>query len=246
MTYLGLTLKNVDVILLQETWSNEGEEFYLDDYMFNNFPRKYRCKPSLRNSGGLCVFIRRDIAEGVHIVKSYHDVSVWLKLDKHLLGLVNGLYVANVYIVPENSVYLCHDVFHVLRDDISGFPCDSDVLVCGDYNARTGTADDIADSFLLGSNGELPSSLISTDTRHDTLIGELMEEGRLNRFSQDKSPVNKHGVHLIEFCKTIGLVKINGRLDQDKGMEKFTRVETTGCSRLYVVQPWVSFTNWWL
>ena len=126
---LGSHFKKHDVILLQETWSNEGEEFHLDGYIFYNFPRKYRCKPSLRNSGGLGVFIRRDIAEGVHIVKSYHDVSVWVRLDKHLLGLVNNLYVANVYIVPENSVYLCHDVFHVLRGDISGFPCNSDVLV---------------------------------------------------------------------------------------------------------------------
>ena len=130
---LGSHFKKHDVILLQKTWSNEREEFYLDGDIFYNFPRKYRCKLSLPNSGGLCVFIRRDIAEGVHIVKIYHDISVWLKFDKHLLGLVNDLYVANIYIVPEDSVHLCHDVFHVHRDDISGFPCNSDVLVCGDY-----------------------------------------------------------------------------------------------------------------
>ena len=41
---------------------------------------------------------------------------------------------------------------------------------------------------------------------------------------------NKHGIQLLELCKTIGLLIINGRLGQDKGIGDFTRQDTTGCS----------------
>ena len=73
---LGIHFKRYDIILLQETWAAEGDEFYLDDYVFHNFPRKYRHKLSIRNSGGLCVYINRVITEGVNIVKNRDDISV--------------------------------------------------------------------------------------------------------------------------------------------------------------------------
>ena len=58
---LGNHFKNYDIILLQETWSAEGDNFYLSGYTFYNFPRKYRHKLSLWNSGGLGVFIKHTV-----------------------------------------------------------------------------------------------------------------------------------------------------------------------------------------
>ena len=66
------------------------------------------------------------------------------------------LYVGNVYVVPENSVYLCHDVFDILRYDMSSFPAYSKTLICGDYNARTNICPDYLDDFPYGSYGDLP------------------------------------------------------------------------------------------
>ena len=59
---------------------------------------------------------------------------------------------------------------------------------------------------------------------------DMHENGQLNRFSRDKVRANKHGIHLIEFCKALGLLIINGRAGQDKAIGDFTRDDTTGRS----------------
>ena len=102
---LGTHFKKFDIILLQETWSAAGDEFNLDGYIFFNFPRKYRHKLSIRNSSGLCVFFKHEFSESVRVIKYTEDILVWSKLDKNFFGLANDLYVANIYIVPETSVY---------------------------------------------------------------------------------------------------------------------------------------------
>ena len=70
-------VKKFDIILLQETWS--ADEYYLDDYIFLNFPRKFRHKLSIRNSDGLCVFLKHEFSESV---KYTDDILVWVRLAK--------------------------------------------------------------------------------------------------------------------------------------------------------------------
>ena len=48
--------------------------------------------------------------------------------------------------------------------------------------------------------------------------------------SMDIGPVNKRGKQLLEFCNTCGLIILNGRVGRDKGIGKFTRIDTTGNS----------------
>ena len=127
----GLQFKRVDMILLQETWSAEGYDFCLEGYEFHIFPRQNRHKWSVRNSSGLGIFVNHNLTEGIHVLKHHEDISVWLKLDKHYFGLVKDLRIANVYVVPENSVHLCHDAFDVLREDLCGFT-QSDCIIFGE------------------------------------------------------------------------------------------------------------------
>ena len=226
---LGLHFKSFDIILLQETWSTEGDEFSLGGYDYHNFPRKNRHKLSIRNSGGLCIFVSHKLTEGIHMVKHHEDILVWLKLDKNFFGLTNDLFIANVYVVPENSVHLCHNAFDILRDDICGFPPQFDYLLCGDYNARTNTLPDYLDEYLCGNDGNLPI-FETANNKQSVLLRKMAENSELDRFSKDTVRANKHGVNLLEFCKTVGLLIINGRLGSDKGVGELTRVDTTGCS----------------
>ena len=223
---LGTHFKKFDIILFQETWSAAGDEFSLDGYVFFNFPRKYSHQLSIRNSGGLGVFLKIGLSEGVKFIKHRDDILVWLKLDKNFFGLAKDLYVANVYIVPEISVYLCHDAFHILQDDLGGFPTNSDFLVCGDYNARTNVVPNFIGEVSNGNNGDLPVINSASDSR-SILIREMSENGKLERFSKDEARTNKHGIQLIELCKAVGLLIINGRVGKDKGIGGFTRVDTT-------------------
>ena len=226
---LGTNFKKYDVILLQETWTTFGDEFCLDGYVFLRFPRKCRHRLSIRNSGGLGVFLKREYYDGVKVLKHTDDILVWLKFDRGFFGLVNYLYVANVYVVPESSVYSCHDVFDILRDDLGGFPTHSDFLVCGDYNARTNILPDFICEFSNGNDGDLPI-INSANNFRSALIKEMSDSGKLKRFSKDGARANKHGTHLIELCKAVGLIIINGRVGRDKGIGDFTRVDTTGRS----------------
>ena len=81
--------KNSDIIILPETWSAEGDNFCLSVYTFYNFPRKYHHKLSLRNSGGLGVFINHTVCNGVKLVKYTGDMVVWLRLKSSFFGFVN-------------------------------------------------------------------------------------------------------------------------------------------------------------
>ena len=56
------------------------------------------------------------------------------------------------------------------------------------------------------------------------------------RVSQDIKSNNEYGKKLIECCKASDMRILNGRVFQDKGVGKLTRIETTGCSVVdYVV-----------
>ena len=58
----------------------------------------------------------------------------------------------------------------------------------------------------------------------------MAENGNLMRFSQGEARTNRHGNQLIELCKSIALLMINGRVEQDNGIGDFTGVDTTGRS----------------
>ena len=58
----------------------------------------------------------------------------------------------------------------------------------------------------------------------------MSENGKLERFSKDEARTNKHGIQLIELCKVVGLLIINGKVGKDKGIGGFSRVDTTGRS----------------
>ena len=98
-------------------------------------------------------------------------------------------------------------------------------MICGDYNARSGTAPDVNFIILHGNDNGLSTllpdfGLYSTEnTRHNPI-----------RYSMDKAHNNGHGNHLPELYKTTGLVIFNGRLCADKGTGEYTCVDTTGCS----------------
>ena len=226
---LGAYFKLYDIMLLQETWTSSGDVFSLNGYEYHNFPRKYKHHLAVRNSGGLGVLIKSTLAEGVRIIKSIDDIMVWLWLDKGFFGLDDGIYVANVYVVPESSVFLCHDVFDMLCTEIEKFPTSANVLICGDANARTNVIAELDGTVLDGDDGALPTTGLVDEDRW-ALLRNMLVNGELIGYSEDKGRVNKHGAQLIELCKTIGLLILNGRVGNDKGIGELTRVDTTGCS----------------
>ena len=58
----------------------------------------------------------------------------------------------------------------------------------------------------------------------------MQHKGVLTRSSTNKSAVNKHGIQLLELCKSAGILILNGRIGLEKGIGECTRDVTTGKS----------------
>ena len=129
---LGAQLKKYDIVLLQETWSAEGDVFYLDGYTYHIFPKNIvtNCpcgetcfiwmvihiitfpKNIVTNCPcvilvGLGVFIKHTVADGVTFVKYTEEILAWLKLERSFFSLATGLYVGYVYVVMLYLRLLC-------------------------------------------------------------------------------------------------------------------------------------------
>ena len=74
-------------------------------------------------------------------------------------------------------------------------------------------------------NGDLDNLLPQDAYEHEILIGKLTDNKKLERASMDKRPLNGHGRQLIDLCKTTGMMIFNGRLGNDCGTGKFTRIQ---------------------
>ena len=140
------------------------------------------------------------------------------------------MYIAVVYIMPENSTHARHDPFGLLQNDIAYIPPESQILLCGDYNAHTSIESDFVDNIDTGSDGELADYLCDINSERSVEISAMMEKKLLVRFSQDKKNVDNHGKLLLELCKAVGMLILNGRLGANKGIGRCTRIADNSSS----------------
>ena len=216
----GNILKKNDIVLLCETWANSMDTFYLDGFYSCNYARVQKHKNARRCSGGLYLFIRNSIMQGIEILHNRDDLIAWIKLDKTFFGLDKDLFVANAYVVPSNSPHVNPDTFDMIQEDISNIPFDCNVLICADFNAHTNDSQDYI--FSIPGNDHGFEDLLNPmdDKPHH------MPEKYKIRTSLDKRPLNDHGRKLLDLCKTSGLLIVNGRI----GNDFYTRVgkDTSG------------------
>ena len=232
---LGTYLKTLDVILLSETWLNADNHVALTGFKFYNYPRRPKHPNAKKDSGGLGIFMHKRVERGIEMLHNHNDVIAWIKLKKEFFGFKRDLFVVNVYFVPENSTHNNEDPFDILHGHMSRLPGDCHVLACGDYNARTHTLIDYAVEGMYGGDGDLAemTSGIYTDAwsiHNDADIKILHEQCQLKRFSMDVAQPNSYGKRLVDMCKSVGLLIMNGRIGKDKGLGNFTCIDTTGKS----------------
>ena len=111
----------------------------------SNFFRKFQNKRARRCSGGVALYIRNSIVNGVSVVRNHFDSVIWLKLDQSFFHLDSDVFVSGIYIWPENSpMYnvVNVDFFTLLQNDIAEFHSLGKVFIIGDWNSRTGSRAD--------------------------------------------------------------------------------------------------------
>ena len=136
------TLHNHSVIFLCETWHNKSSIIDINGFTTYHCPRPKYNRRAKRNSGGLVIYCKSALADGISTVKRNENGIMWIKFDKVFFNLENDIYVCHCYIPPENSrLYLTvdnlrnFDFFDCISEDVRYFSGIGDVYMCGDLNS---------------------------------------------------------------------------------------------------------------
>ena len=129
------------ICFLYESWAKSSSDINLSGYLTFNFFRKFQNRKARRNSGGIVVFIKEELTNGIEIVRNHYDSIIWLKLDHTFFNISEDFYICATYIWPnESPAYNTFniDLFEILENDITYFSEFGKIFVTGDLNSRVG------------------------------------------------------------------------------------------------------------
>ena len=119
------------------------------------------------------------------------------------------------YFPCQSSFHFDLKMFDDLVDDVISF--DLPVFLLGDLNARTGKLND-----MLNFEDYVAKHFGLSDNDYLNIQNDLISNNvSLERKNEDLK-INQAGREIIDVCKSLGLVIVNGRLSEDKNIGKFT------------------------
>ena len=132
-------------------------------------------------------------------INNRRDKVIWVKIEGAAKRSTRCTYIGFVYIPPECSPYYDADDFNLLQEDVEHYSCTGDVILCGDFNSRTG-----------GEIDHIPIDNMDELSKYACdLVYSVNETCRHNVDVK----VNNHGRNLLQLCKATGLQICNGRLE---------------------------------
>lgn len=204
---------NYDVVFL-----TESKLSVKDDIHFSNHTMVTKCrKRCARASGGLAVLFKNEFFNKFEVIPSPCEFVLWIKLKSITVNVIFGL----VYIPPCSSKYSESSMFDELELDTFNVSSRTgcQVILMGDFNARTGTQ---SDCFYYSTD------VCNSDNLPVDFVDELLSEKTLQdvgisptRHSEDTT-TNQYGTNLINMCKSLNLYIVNGRVGGDAGIGRVT------------------------
>ena len=196
-------LSRYDVFGLTETHACSEDTLDFQGYKSYHKHRK-RSKGAKRNSGGISVYIKETIVEGVKWLNTRTSEYAWLFLDKGFFNIDHDIYMAFVYLNPTTSTFQNSDnLMHLLMQDVAKFSKNGRCMVLGDLNGRTGMEADFAEQDY------------HTHRYDNTPVPEDYEfdiEDLPCRRNCDMEAPDERGKDILEMCVATGLRILNGRL----------------------------------
>ena len=194
--------------MFSETWHTTRN---ISNLQIKGF-KCYRChrpkgnKRAKRNSGGLIIYYKEWLTGKIELVKTDDRGILWMKLKHRDFNFERDKYFCLAYIPPEdsrvyknpNSNLFQFDFYQKIASDVLQFGECGEILLCGDFNARTGAKADFIDN-------------LNLDRFVGTLPPEMIDNSPMRK-SHDKA-VNSFGNKLLSFCKDHEMLIVNGRLD---------------------------------
>ena len=108
-------LFDYDIIILLETFANSHSQYVRNDFISYSKIRK-RSPFAKRNSGGILILIRKNIATHFKMLKSTSDDILWVRSS----GLFSGgdIIIGGIYCSPINSSATDGNFYNCLERDI--------------------------------------------------------------------------------------------------------------------------------
>ena len=210
-------IRDYDIVLLTETHLGYNSQVNIENFKY--FPV---CRPQSANTrfyGGLGILIKNSIRQGVKILTNTNKDYQWLKLDKSFFNFMKDIFLCLAYIIPSNSSYAKQSSEDILdsieKDIIYKYKKDGDIILCGDFNARSGSEPD----FIQNDNYGIHIPV------HDDYECDVIQELR-NSYD---SKLDTRGKQLLEFCISTKMRILNGRVIGDL-LGKYTCHKPTGSS----------------
>ena len=167
--------------------------------------RKLKHRNACRASGGIGILISNKYA---NLTRIDHTYLVWLTLATDCCQ--KNIKIGCTYIPPENSTYVGvrNDFFTMLEEEVARYIETHHILLCGDFNSRTGQALDY-EAGVIDTNVNVP-----------------------NQRSNEDKVINKYGQLLLKFCINTGFKIANGRMYNENGIGRFTYYSPNGSSTI--------------
>ena len=218
-----------DLIFLYESWTDANSNVDLEGYCAHNFYRQFKHKNAKRASGGIVMYYKQHLKDGIQVVKNHFNTVIWIKLDKTFFHIDKDIYICSVYLWGEDSPAYNNtsvDLFDMIQNDVNYFQTVGIVYLTGDLNSRTGCRPD----FIV--NDHINTCLDDDDYIPDT---------PLSRTSADNT-CNNYGVKLLDLCKSTGMRIMNGRVGHDTNA--YTFISLQGASVIdYVITHDANFAR---
>ena len=225
-------IQDDDIIGLTETHINDGTIEQLSIPGFKRITFKNRPLKSKKGSGGIAIFAKNTIAEFIVPQNNNHLDALWVKVKKEKTGETDDIFICTVYLSPNKNKQ--HDIegFRGLYEEIVFFRKKGQVYIQGDMNAHTKNERDFIKSGtfvnLHHEHGESGTSILEDNISSNLYGWEI-------RNSEDKIPIDSRGRILLELCKTLNLIIVNGRKTGDL-FGKITSFQWNGNSAIdYVI-----------
>ena len=185
-------ISNTDFMFLTETWSNQNITIPGFEIIHSTLAKSLSKTPC-RQSGGISLLYKSKFKNFITIAKKTKNF-LWCKISKEILNFATDIYICGTYIPPEKSKYFDQEIFEELENDIIQFSSKANVIILGDFNART---------------AKLTDSVSNEGNKH---INDTSDDSFCPQERQNFDPtINNHGKKLIEICKNCDTRILNGR-----------------------------------
>ena len=214
---------------MYESWASNSSKIDLSGYVCHNLYRTFQHRQAKRSSGGIALYYKESIKNGIQIVRNHFNSIIWLKLDHSFFKTKHDIYLCGIYLWNEESPaydVVSIDFFDLLESDITHYDSLGEVYVCGDFNSRSGVKYDF-----VRSNSK--NALFDND---DYVPVEINVRASLD------TKCNRFGSKLLDLCKSTSTRIVNGRIGDDQGA--FTFMSRNGASVVdYLLSKECNFSN---